>query len=284
MTEDWLKSEYTILLAGYFTWPDEEAIDTFRLGVLASEEVFTQLSLKSGVQTLKNKPFRVVHFRNLSRVGPVEVLYVGESKNNSLRRIHKRFGDKSVLMVSDSAKDSEFTMINLLAMNRARGKPFVLNKTNIDNAGLKVSPKILFIGGDEDDLRDIYRELQEEGNRMRADLDTLSLELYRKQSELYVSERKLEQRSGEIETLVREIELQTAQLTTLSDSVDLAQMGLRGPSSTWTYLVNDDPFTDRLAATLMSRRHIGFAAYAGCSAPLLLLWMLSRRWQRRGGR
>jgi preprotein translocase subunit SecA len=69
-----------------------------------------------------------------------------------------------------------------------------------------------------------------------------------------------------------------------SDGVDLALMGLRGPSSTWTYLVNDDPFTDRLAATLMSRRHIGFAAYAGCSAPLLLLWMLSRRWQGRGKR
>jgi preprotein translocase subunit SecA len=66
-----------------------------------------------------------------------------------------------------------------------------------------------------------------------------------------------------------------------ADGVDMARLGLCGPSSTWTYLVNDDAFTDGLAATLMSRRNAGFAANAALAAPLLLLWALSRRLGRR---
>ena len=69
-----------------------------------------------------------------------------------------------------------------------------------------------------------------------------------------------------------------------SDGVDMDKMKLHGPSSTWTYLVNDHTFTDHLAATLMSRRNIGFAASAALTGPLLMLWALSRHLRRRGKR
>ncbi len=66
--------------------------------------------------------------------------------------------------------------------------------------------------------------------------------------------------------------------------VGLEGLRLRGPSSTWTYLINDDPFTDGLAATMMSSRNIGFAASAALIGPLLILWALSRRFGRRSKR
>jgi preprotein translocase subunit SecA len=74
--------------------------------------------------------------------------------------------------------------------------------------------------------------------------------------------------------------LNSLKITT--DGVDLERMGLRGPSSTWTYLVSDDAMSDRLAATLSSQRNIGFAAGAALAWPLLILWPLIRRLQRRG--
>jgi preprotein translocase subunit SecA len=67
-----------------------------------------------------------------------------------------------------------------------------------------------------------------------------------------------------------------------SDRVDMEEMGLRGPSSTWTYLVNDHAFSDGLSAQLVSRRNIGFAANAALTGPLFMLWVLFRRLQRRG--
>jgi preprotein translocase subunit SecA len=72
-----------------------------------------------------------------------------------------------------------------------------------------------------------------------------------------------------------------AALEITSLGIDTQQMGLRGPSSTWTYLVNDDAFTDQLTAMLMSNRNIGFAANAALTGPLLMLWALSRRLGRR---
>jgi preprotein translocase subunit SecA len=67
-----------------------------------------------------------------------------------------------------------------------------------------------------------------------------------------------------------------------SDGVDWETAGIRGPSSTWTYLVDDDAFTDGLAAALSSRRNIGFQAGAAFTGPLLMLWGLSRLLRRRG--
>ncbi len=67
-----------------------------------------------------------------------------------------------------------------------------------------------------------------------------------------------------------------------ADGVDVDEMGLCGPSSTWTYLVNDEAFTEGLAAALMGRRSIGFAANAAFAAPFFLLWVLIQRFQRRG--
>jgi preprotein translocase subunit SecA len=57
----------------------------------------------------------------------------------------------------------------------------------------------------------------------------------------------------------------------------LENPGLRGPSSTWTYLVSDSAFTDRLAAHLMGRGSAGFAANAALTGPLLLMWAISRK-------
>lgn len=56
---------------------------------------------------------------------------------------------------------------------------------------------------------------------------------------------------------------------------------LRGPSATWSYLVDDDIFENRVAAALVSNRDIGFSAGAALMGPLLALWAIIRRRQRR---
>jgi preprotein translocase subunit SecA len=75
-----------------------------------------------------------------------------------------------------------------------------------------------------------------------------------------------------------------ASLDITSEGVEMDQMGLLGPSSTWTYLVDDHASTDRLAASLVGRRNIGFAVDAALTGPLFMLWVLSRHLLRRGRR
>ena len=78
------------------------------------------------------------------------------------------------------------------------------------------------------------------------------------------------------------------QIRTNDGRVDLERLGLRGPSSTWTYLVNDDPFRNQIGMMLTGPGRASIAIYAAAiMMPLLLLWglvdrILRRRPRRRG--
>ena len=64
--------------------------------------------------------------------------------------------------------------------------------------------------------------------------------------------------------------------------VDLGDIDVKGPSSTWTYLVNDDPFRDQVTLALLGAGGQGMAIYAAAFlTPLFALWMLVDRLVRR---
>ena len=71
------------------------------------------------------------------------------------------------------------------------------------------------------------------------------------------------------------------QIEVTADGVDWEQDGLLGPSSTWTYLVNDEQLLGNNVLRDLSHRP-GAAAWAVITlGPLLFLWGLRERWMRR---
>ncbi|HEY8202132.1 MAG TPA: hypothetical protein VII47_12360, partial [Actinomycetota bacterium] len=60
------------------------------------------------------------------------------------------------------------------------------------------------------------------------------------------------------------------------DGIDWGQAGLLGPTSTWTYLINDDPFGQNALRTFFNRPTMAITA-AVFVAPLLALWGLLLR-------
>jgi preprotein translocase subunit SecA len=64
--------------------------------------------------------------------------------------------------------------------------------------------------------------------------------------------------------------------------IDLEGLGIKGPSSTWTYLINDDPFRNQLGMLLTGPGRTTVAIYAAAIAgPLLILWGLVDRLVRK---
>lgn len=62
-------------------------------------------------------------------------------------------------------------------------------------------------------------------------------------------------------------------VTVRDGRIDLSAAGLTAPSSTWTYLVNDDPFEQRIGSLLTGPGGSTVAVYAALHlAPLLVLW------------
>jgi preprotein translocase subunit SecA len=69
-------------------------------------------------------------------------------------------------------------------------------------------------------------------------------------------------------------------------AIDFGDIDLKGPSSTWTYLVNDDPFRDQIGMMLTGPGKATFAIGGALFAmPLMIAWGLADRiWRRRPGR
>ena len=61
-------------------------------------------------------------------------------------------------------------------------------------------------------------------------------------------------------------------------TVDLEDLGLRAPSSTWTYIISDDPFRNQLFATIGgTAMGIGIVV----NFPIVVAWALYRKWVAR---
>ena len=77
--------------------------------------------------------------------------------------------------------------------------------------------------------------------------------------------------------------LETLRLVTVgADGLDLGTAGIKGPSSTWTYLVNDDPFRNQILLKLTGPGGTPIAIYsAALLGPLFLLWGAVERFLRK---
>jgi len=223
--EEWLKSEFILVLSSYISWPDEAELDTFKIGTLGADKVYSMLGMKTVLDSLKSKPVSVERYRRSRDVRPVQVLFVGDERPAVLKKVFKRFKDEPVLIITDSAMNYDYTMLNLLGKGMA-GKPFEINKANIENAGLSLSYEILYFGGREDDLRLVVRESIRMREKLAGNLDSLQNELTARQEELAETSLKLENRTDEIGHLNQAVDQQKEQLMKLSNDVDLKQMDM----------------------------------------------------------
>ena len=58
--------------------------------------------------------------------------------------------------------------------------------------------------------------------------------------------------------------------------LELHELGVRRPSSTWTYIVNDNPFGNKLATMLLNNANIGFQVDFISAAVLFVVGLFRR--------
>lgn len=218
-TDSRMKAEYTLLYSSYVEWPDSIIIDNYQIGVLGSSEIFQELKFKSGNEKFKGKPFTVEYFRRIKDITPVQVLYVSKETNEEIRRIWSKIKNQPVLLITDSCKYFEHIMINLLTTLGRTSKPFEINNQNIHAAGLEVSERILFIGGREGELRDIYMQSEKHLETVKEELEILN-------KDLAIQYAKLEQRMREVDSLNQQINHQKKELNLLTDDIKFQQKSL----------------------------------------------------------
>ena len=86
-----------------------------------------------------------------------------------------------------------------------------------------------------------------------------------------------------VDEIIDKAVLETLPLVTVgAGGLDLGAAGIKGPSSTWTYLVNDDPFRNQILLKLIGPGGTTIAIYSSALlGPLFLLWGIIERFLRK---
>lgn len=97
-------------------------------------------------------------------------------------------------------------------------------------------------------------------------------------------QKSLHESFGDLqERINREVVYVMKNITITANGAELGEHGLLSPASTWTYLVNDNPYGDRFAMMLGAAGNIGFAAGAALMWPLLTLYYLVKKMRGKKG-
>jgi signal transduction histidine kinase/CheY-like chemotaxis protein len=150
------------------TWPQEDQIDHFVLGLYGKDKALLRiLQREMPGYKVRGKSVRVSTYESLSAARQAHILVLSSSENSNLARIDKALAKSQTLIVTDDASDKRNIMVNFTHPSKSR-LSFEINRSNIVYAGLNLSKDMLLFGGSKLDLAAIYEETEAELVRAKA--------------------------------------------------------------------------------------------------------------------
>ncbi|MCO6475109.1 MAG: DEAD/DEAH box helicase [Phaeodactylibacter sp.] len=112
--------------------------------------------------------------------------------------------------------------------------------------------------------------------------DSIHLVRFGGQKPLFEFQRLADSRFQALCKEIDETIEEKAALLLANPDMELRELGVRRPSSTWAYVVNDNPFGNKLATMLLDNANIGFQADPISAAVLFVVGLFRRLFRRKG--
>jgi len=185
-----VKSAYIFNFIQYVKWPNEKAMTTFEIGFYGESKAYYQSLLKMQGKKIRNFKLKVQKVSSLTGNQKLQLLIIDKNKSHSLSNAAEKLRNNSVLLVSDHARDKKNTMLNFVSTTE-NTLSFELNRYNMLNAKLRVSPDILVLGGTELDIANVLKEMDETISTSLAELGLQSEKLLALRAAIQIREKQL---------------------------------------------------------------------------------------------
>jgi PAS domain S-box-containing protein len=213
------RAMFIINFAKKITWPYEDTLHRYRIGVLDNNEIYDALCELIKSDSLRGKPYQVIKIKRIKDLGKTEILYCEKVSDNTMKDILIKIRGQQTLLISNQWPNNNYVMINFL---KDPVKLFEINNKNILAENLTISEKVIVQGGSDNDLRKIYRkseqELKSEKEKVEAQREELARqmkELTKLNTEINDTKKELDLKRKEIEKQKAEIDLQRVEYDTL---------------------------------------------------------------------
>jgi hypothetical protein len=142
-TEYEVKAAFIYNFAKYIRWPEgSEAKKTFRIGLIGKDPFGRILDDAVRDQSVEGRPIVLRRFESVEEVADCDILFIGASEKDNLKRILEVARKAPVLTVADMDQFAELGgMINLTTEERR--VRFEMNVEAAERAGLKPGSKLL---------------------------------------------------------------------------------------------------------------------------------------------
>jgi hypothetical protein len=144
-SEDAVKAAFLYRFTGYVDWPAQAAADPqFTIAVLDADGVAAELGRLLQNRQIQNRPAQVRSIRNLRELDGAQMLYIGGSHRDDLRRLIARVAGRPVLVVTsaDGGLDAGSSVNFLLIDQRVR---FEISLDAAQGSGLRVASELLAV-------------------------------------------------------------------------------------------------------------------------------------------
>ena len=205
--------------AQHIEWEQEDEIDTFRIGVYGLDPEFLSNIRLLESFTIKDKPVSILHFTKFSDISRTHILYITRDNNVEFQRIINRLSGNNTLIVSDRYRNQKLIMINFLPLVDGKAD-FEVNKSNIIDANLGITPDLLLLGGTEVDVEGLYKQSQKALKRLKNQIDELSESFQSKSQQIEDLNRDIEKQRRENEIQKKLYEDQKRELAIQKEAMD----------------------------------------------------------------
>lgn len=207
MSKEQAISNYIYNFALHTTWPKEIKNNNFEIYLLSSNKKLSS-TFKTLVkkQRLEGKEIKIIRGTSSEVPYTAQLVYVDTKYLSQYQKIYNTLENRPVLMVSNGYDNKRLVMINLTNTGEKKVH-FELNKANILNQRLGISPKLILLGGTELDVAKLYKgaqdsllqkekELQSQVNKAQG----LEKDISRKNTELKDTQKRVEKLHSEMKT------------------------------------------------------------------------------------
>ncbi len=215
---DLFRAQLVFNVAEQVIWPSEDTINTFTIGVYShSKSVYNHLITLAKDLKIKDKPVKIYFFFKYKQIEPVNVLYIGFDKRDDIFRVNDFIEGKSILLITDRL-DEEFNyMVNILPFGGV--KKIEIDRQNIEAHNLKITDELIYHGGDEDDIKDLFTKQRKELDKQIEQLQKNNEEIKKLQAQLEIEKKNLEEKKLEIQKQKEKLQQMTLLLKMQQDSL-----------------------------------------------------------------
>lgn len=211
INSDQVKVAYTYNFLKHTVWKNESALKEYHLLVVSKNESIKNMFLMlSSRKSLNDKKIRVTFYDPRSIPKNIQAIYVDEESAALYDKLFYEYESDDVLFISDGYKDRKKVMINLTENNNIIA--FEINKANILNRSLNISPDLVLLGGTEIDVAKLYKSSQDELKEQKEAITLLSKKISEKNSELSYKIAAIEKQKEALIQQQSKIDLQSTMI------------------------------------------------------------------------